>query len=170
MAQWKPMEGGIFFVLSGEIQRLTAHKISDVPLPDGYTVCRLVDVSDAQPLDMPDGPGFWAFEGQWNVSGALHFKRVWQVITVGGNLLIIGNDGLLPLNKVVGKWYRLTMPWDSPQPQPAIPDEVRSTLRELLEKTIAKHFGWQSAVDETTKPYRVALTWLDSLPAQNGVE
>lgn len=85
--------------------------------PFSFRLCRLTD--EPPPLDMPDGPGLWAWEGYINYDDgdvdANNMQR--EVCRVER-----GNSGKLwvyifggPVHRaeiMIGKWYRLTMPWE----------------------------------------------------------
>lgn len=126
--RWEPVEDGTYstesrvlnlFIDGGMMQaRDTADKYvyAIIPLPDNLRLCRLVD-DEPQPLDMPDGTGWWAFRGHYRERGNElmegNFEFVYRVIERKGELHV---DMLLdydwPVMQLVGKWYRLTMPWD----------------------------------------------------------
>lgn len=83
-----------------------------------------------EPLDAPDGPGWWAFEGH-------------EDDDIGDRLRVVGQIIELPLSKQLifetrfqsylveylrGKWYRLTIPWDQPVAQQPVTNDQEVTL------------------------------------------
>ena len=83
-------------------------------LPDSYALCRLVDAPAPQALDMPDGPGWWAFEGQWKAQdNGNKWTHVFKIEEHNGTLYVAADDDLETRDFLVGKWYRLTMPWEA---------------------------------------------------------
>jgi hypothetical protein len=67
----------------------------------------------SQPLDAPDSPGWWAFEGKWNsekVTGT--FRDIAEVQLFQGELQVALGGDWEPVTRWIGKWYRLTMPWE----------------------------------------------------------
>jgi hypothetical protein len=71
----------------------------------------------------PDSPGFWAWEGYFNfgdddVDPNDIQQRLCEVRQFGDTLCAIATRGGAYSPKcMVGKWYRLTMPWEQ-RPQP----------------------------------------------------
>jgi len=111
----------------------------------------------SEPLDMPDGPGWWGgrIDGQAVVCHWSQFK------VIGDDLKIRWADDDYTMTYSLSwfkshyrgvKWYRLTMPWD--KPQPAIPPDVRDTLRGALLITD------QSGINK--RRVHAALAWLDA--------
>jgi hypothetical protein len=67
--------------------------------------------AQAQPLDTPNGPGWWAWE-EGNQKGV---SRVYEGF---GGLIVDEEPGGLLADYYSGrKWYKLTMPWEQ-RPQP----------------------------------------------------
>ena len=121
----------------------------------------------SEPLDMPDGTGWWAFEGKGQ-DDAMNYRTVNVVMEEGGALWSFRDNERKPVSFWVGKWTRLTMPWD--EPQPAIPPDVRETIRALI-------LGEQAAITEyhcevygkehlsqTQARIDAALVWLHAQP------
>ncbi len=71
-----------------------------------------------QPLDMPDGPGWWAFEGKSD-DDEMEYRTVHLVLETRTGLLASGDNEFRHVSYWKGKWYRLTMPWEQPQPAAA---------------------------------------------------
>lgn len=66
-----------------------------------------------QPLDFPDGPGWWAFEGRAEVGTAYFYdKTICRVSRMGAEYVADGNRATYLVKYMHGKWYRLSMPWD----------------------------------------------------------
>lgn len=86
------------------------------------TLCRLTDAPP--PLDMPDGPGWWAWEGYIKYSDDTLLmsyvqREVVRVYWGSKSKRLYGKHGhgkytygIHPTSVMVGKWYRLHMPWD----------------------------------------------------------
>lgn len=131
-----------------------------------------------QPLDMPDSPGHWALEARV-VYRNMHVEYRGTVYIMPDDAACkrVRIDGkMIDMADIIqGKWYRLTMPWEQPQPtpQPAIPPDVRDTIRGLLESGVE---GTKSTIrtrdyhglrafatteEEWLRRYVAALTWLD---------
>lgn len=69
------------------------------------------------PLEQPDSPGWWAFEGKWNseaVTGT--FQDVCEVQIFQGELQASLGFDWEPVGSWVGKWYRLHLPWEAQRP------------------------------------------------------
>lgn len=96
-----------------------------------------------EPMDMPDGPGWWAFEGGLNYGNGvmlnMHIQmpvRVYWGDTTG-EWQTHCQLGYHPARHLDGKWYRLHMPWEQqPAPSVSVPDEVRAAIEYAL------HEGW----------------------------
>jgi hypothetical protein len=91
----------------------SAGKIS-VVLPDDLRLCELVDA--AQPLDMPDGEGWWAFDGYVDevpVRRAVEVKV--ETLSPKGELYVNDHSWYPPftLKQMSGKFYRLQMSWQA---------------------------------------------------------
>lgn len=82
-----------------------------------------------QPLDAPDGPGWWAFKGYQQFSNGDQSPVIQDMIHVfdtADGFYGYGTDHTvyrrIQDGVFVGKWYRLTMPWDvdtlTQRPQP----------------------------------------------------
>jgi hypothetical protein len=78
-----------------------------------------LETFDAQPqaLDMPDGDGYWAFEGSIYAGEGVKNPKIAQyvckVFMFHGTLTSwILEKGLWGIHHMHGKWYRLTMPWE----------------------------------------------------------
>ncbi len=79
---------------------------------------KLVEVQEVAPLDTPDGPGWWAFEGRFNEEGAENFRYIFEVhevdiFGVTHLFAVISNDEVNVLN-LTGKWWRIETPWAPP--------------------------------------------------------
>lgn len=82
------------------------------------------------PVSVPDGPGWWAFYGDYTLVSKRKSKLVieyteWQI--VDGAEIIYHKAGedfsrILPIETFKetfnGKWYRLHLPWERPQEPP----------------------------------------------------
>lgn len=72
----------------------------------------------APPIDMPNGPGWWAFEGKVHKLSK-EYRSVGEVINIDGRMLYhLDGYGLCLVEYLIGKWYRLTMPWEQEQTAP----------------------------------------------------
>jgi hypothetical protein len=86
-------------------------------LPADLAVCRLVAPAPVPPvaLDAPNGPGWWAFEGE----GGMFRQECKIVAEVYGNLFnslrIRYNDTVYEPDKFIGTWTRLPLPWERRQ-------------------------------------------------------
>lgn len=99
---------------------LTAMATFAWPEEGKYAVCRLVDTGSAgaQPLDAPDSAGFWIFEGYINYANGANPNMIerevvrvfWGKTTNAWHT--VGESGRRPASMLVGKWWKLTMPWD----------------------------------------------------------
>jgi hypothetical protein len=105
-------------------------------------------MAQAQPLDSPDGPGWWAFEGHWATffpERAVIFHRVYDVYLMTDEqwYFQMGNDGH-PVGELTGKWWRISLPWDAPAPPviatarpqeqqwQSLPDDVGDAIAGLI--------------------------------------
>lgn len=63
-------------------------------------------------LDMPDVPGWWAFEGRWRSQETdATWRHVFETEIKDNILYVVASlDYELP-SMFVGKWTRLTLPW-----------------------------------------------------------
>lgn len=89
-------------------------------LPDNIRLCQLVDVDvdTPQPMDAPDGPGWWAFEGKLfdSTEDDDMVRMVVDVRESSFNRQLYASRAQNPYSwnvktEMFGKWYRLTMPW-----------------------------------------------------------
>lgn len=65
----------------------------------------------AIPLDTPDGPGYWAFEGKGQ-GDKTEFRAVNAVMGEIGALWSLRDNECKPVSFWTGRWWRLTMPWE----------------------------------------------------------
>lgn len=71
------------------------------------------------PLAQPDAPGWWAWEGYINYAHGDYTDRIerevvrvhWGITTKQWQ--VVRERGRHPACMLVGKWWRLPMPWDS---------------------------------------------------------
>lgn len=68
-----------------------------------------------KPLDRPNAPGWWAFEGRFNEPGATDFRYVIEVVDVEGELVAIVSGDFEFVDALVGKWWKLKVPWEGSQ-------------------------------------------------------
>ena len=72
----------------------------------------------SQPLDAPDAPGWWAWEGYINYARGCDPTRIHREVvrvywgSVSQQWQVVREHGRHPAYMLVGKWYRLTMPWE----------------------------------------------------------
>lgn len=68
-----------------------------------------------QALDMPDGPGWWAFEGRRDAVTDEHLQLPCEVFAYDdGELLArLGHLGSYRIKWLIGKWTRLCVPWEA---------------------------------------------------------
>ena len=131
-------------------------------------------------LDMPDGPGHWAFEGRrrfYNGDLSDLMQDVVNVVNTSSGMYGYGSR-IYPAiqdGDYVGKWTRLYMPWEQSPAQPTMPDDVREAIRNAL--TQRKHdLSIELEVDdparyaELTAPYDKAFAWLDAHGPQEGTK
>lgn len=131
-------------------------------------------------LDMPDGSGYWAFEGRrrfYNGDLSDLMQDVVNVVNTSFGMYGYGSR-IYPAiqdGDYVGKWTRLYMPWEQSPAQPPMPDDVREAIRNAL--TQRKHdLSIELEVDdparyaELTAPYDKAFAWLDAHSAQEGTK
>lgn len=72
-----------------------------------------------EPKDAPDSPGFWAWEGYINYAKDADPNRIerevvrvhWGKITKQWQ--VVRERGHHPAYMLVGKWWRVTLPWDA---------------------------------------------------------
>ena len=95
-------------------------------LPDGLAMCignSMIAVRDSYEQthsamsDAPDSPGWWAWEGYINyMNGANPNKIEREVVRVfwgktTNEWHVVRERGRHPAKMLIGKWYKLTMPW-----------------------------------------------------------
>jgi hypothetical protein len=97
--------------IAGLEAQLAAHP--DEWTPD-FALCQLVDAAPV-PLDMPDSAGWWAFDGVDTEDDNYAYQCPFELRLSSGELrLAVGVDGMEePIERFVGKWYRLQMPWQA---------------------------------------------------------
>jgi hypothetical protein len=83
-------------------------------LPPDFALCKLVDAAPV-PLGMPDSAGWWAFDGVDTEDDNYAYQCPFELRLSSGELrLAVGVDGMEePIERFVGKWYRLQMPWQA---------------------------------------------------------
>jgi hypothetical protein len=98
---------------------LVTYAIRHGKIPTEYRICRTVEDTEPEPqaLDMPDGDGYWAFEGSIYAGEGVKNPKIAQyvckVFMFHGTLTSwILEKGLWGIHHMHGKWYRLTMPWE----------------------------------------------------------
>lgn len=68
---------------------------------------------DCEAMEQPDSPGWWAFEGKWDTAReGTYFRSAGEVKLWDGILIVPFGDDWEPVYRWVGKWYRLSIPWD----------------------------------------------------------
>lgn len=87
------------------------HRQAEVWLPDTLRLCRQVEErEEPRSLDAPDSPGWWAFEGR--IADADGEKQlVCNLVRLTNGKLYVMTGSIYRADAMVGKWYRLTMPW-----------------------------------------------------------
>lgn len=110
-----------------------------------------------EPLDFPDAPGWYAFEGYVKPFAKQMEHEVvrvhWGKITQRWQ--VVWSRGHHPADMLVGKWTRLYMPWEQPAPVASVPDEVVETLRLL--------FAFGRGDKYVSERIDRAAAWLDTL-------
>lgn len=118
-----------------------------------------------EPMDMPDGPGWWAFRGDRVIVGR-HPTEVVKNITEwepdAEHPYYRFSDERWPsqlrkawfLEEWAGQWYRVYMPWEQqPAPSVSVPSGVLYALLDYAETTAAPNGVMQAA--------KAVRTWLD---------
>lgn len=144
------------------------------PLPDDIRLCRLSPQPQQQGLDFPDSPGWWAFEGKWTDQ---EHDKVWQYVFLveekeGVLYAVIANDLELP-STLIGKWFRLYMPWEQPQPPavPTMPSEVREVLTTAMDNLyVDLEFEAIVLAPRIAQNMDAAYAWLDAHSPQEVIK
>lgn len=65
----------------------------------------------------PDSPGYWAFEGYISYAPDRIERKVVRVFwgTITKTWQTVSENGRRPAYMMIGKWWRLTMPWEQTQ-------------------------------------------------------
>ena len=117
MGKWMPVEiiGSVRY--GGEWPVIPAQYANDE-----LALCHLTDNAA---VDMPDGPGWWAWEGYIKYSDDTSLmsyvqREVVRVYWGSKSKRLYGKHGhgkytygIHPVNVMIGKWYRLVMPWEA---------------------------------------------------------
>lgn len=132
------------------------------------------EVKPVVAVDMPDVPGWWAFEGYMYWSPSKELKALVYVSDIGGGELsasimeqdnyshkILSHEYRYP-SVFVGKWFKLELPWEQQPPAPqamTIPDEVRDTMKNAL--TLLKRDDVFYLAGRHEDEIDAALHWLE---------
>jgi hypothetical protein len=65
----------------------------------------------SEPLDTPDSPGWWAFEGGWKHNPSQQFKYIFEVSEHDGSLTATVVHDITLFSELDGKWWELVLPW-----------------------------------------------------------
>lgn len=97
-----------------------------------------------QPMDFPDGPGWWAFEGIFAQHNSEVLRTVLEVVEENGKLFpSIGWD-IETFDQFEGAWTKVRLPWDTSAP-PANPVgaqwvRVPDTIGEINDDDLPLHY------------------------------
>jgi hypothetical protein len=84
--------------------------------PEFITEFDLVSVK-VPPLDAPDAPGWWAFEGKHKGGLDKGHKTCYYLIDLDGGLVVTDGEDEDPWvitvpRRLEGKWWKIAMPWE----------------------------------------------------------
>lgn len=129
--------------------------------------------SEVQPVvavDMPDAPGWWAFEGHMYWSPSKELKALVYVSDIGGGELsasimeqdnyshkILSHEYRYP-SVFVGKWFKLELPWEQ---QPPATQAMEGKVMEALRRTVNSKVwsGWLT--DQEIDDLAALHAWID---------
>lgn len=95
----------------------------------------------SQPLDAPDGPGDWWFEGRYKGPDANRFRCHYDVYEKNGTLCLFELEEF-SVDILVGKWWRANPPWEQPVSAADTQREMLAMIDELLGLTSLPEHNW----------------------------
>lgn len=153
-------------------------------ITDALHACQvaITQQQSAQPLDMPDGPGWWAFVGKHVVVNSYDVEFVRQLVewsiedvphpyTFDSLTYRFADERHNHQTRTTwfreeyqGKWYRLTMPWDAPQAASVAQTNALAHVQDALRLAdqLQTQPTWEPITDESmTRTIEIIIDGLD---------